>query len=138
MIVIGASLAGSFVARSLAERGINVDIYDHQEAINAELPTLAPRMSVLQPKVNDAGDPAGRRLREGYAFVERWLRSDTRLAERSQWRQCGTFQAAHDERSRRRARRFVQQFGETGLCQWVDPDQTEGECEEAHLVLHRF
>jgi len=127
VVVIGGSLAGSFVARSLAERGVAVDVYDYEKPVDGEMPTLAPRVSVLQPKVNDANDPAGRRLREGYAFAERLLRADAGVARRAGWHPCGAFQAAHDERSQRRARRFVEQFGATGLCRWIDAGETEDE-----------
>ena len=126
-VVIGASLAGAFVARSLAERGLSVTVIERQRLIDHESPSLAPRVAVLQPKISDIDDPAGRWLREGYAFALRMLRAEPALARRAGWSCCGTFQAATDDRSERRLRRFVEQFGPVGLCRWIDADQTENE-----------
>lgn len=126
-IVVGGSLAGSFVARALAERGVSVTVIERQSLVGGELPGLAPRHAVLQPKISDIDDANGRWLREGYALVERRLVSDVALAQRTGWQRCGSFQAAVDARSERRLRRFVEQFGPTGLCRWVEPEQTEAE-----------
>lgn len=126
-IVIGGSIAGAFAARSLAERDVAVIVHDRQKSTELELPSLVPRVSALQPKINDASDPAGRWLREGYAYADRMLRGDSALAERAGWDACGSFQAAHDERAERRLRRFHKQFGGLGLCRWIDAEQTEAE-----------
>jgi tRNA 5-methylaminomethyl-2-thiouridine biosynthesis bifunctional protein len=127
-IVIGGSLAGAFAARSLAERGIAVTVLEKQQLIDGELPTLAPRVAVLQPKISDQSDAGGRWLREGYGFAHRLLVSDDALRERSGWQGCGTFQACIDERTEKRLRRFIEQFGSTGLCQWISGEQTEEHC----------
>jgi len=126
-IVIGGSIAGAFAARSLAERGMTVTVIERQAMIDSALPSLSPRAAVLQPKISDIDDPNGRWLREGYASAQRWLASDRVLAQRAGWSACGTFQAAVDDKAERRLRRFVEQFGEAGLCRWVDADQTEAE-----------
>ncbi|MEO0475407.1 MAG: tRNA (5-methylaminomethyl-2-thiouridine)(34)-methyltransferase MnmD [Planctomycetota bacterium] len=128
-IVIGGSLAGAFAARSLAERGIAVRVIEQQLSISnsAFPPSLIPRRSVLQPKINDEADLAGQFLREGYAFAQRLLESNSEISNESDWRPCGTFQAAHDERSSRRLRRFVDQFSDSGLCRWIDAEQSEAE-----------
>lgn len=123
-VVIGGSIAGSFTARALAERGVHVTVLESQQLINGELPTLSPRVAVLQPKINDINDATGQWLRGGYADAYRLLCSDDAIAQRAGWQACGTFQAAHDERSTRRLRRFIDQFGGTGLCRWIEPLQT--------------
>ena len=126
-VVIGASIAGAFAARSLAERGCTVTVIERQRLTDGVLPTLAPRHAVLQPKISDINDPAGRWLREGYAAAMALLRSDRGLAERSGWQRCGTFQAAVDARVEKKLRRFVEQFGPSGLCRWIERGQTEAE-----------
>ena len=126
-VVVGGSLAGSFAARTLAERGLSVQVIEKQPFNHGEIASLAPRVAVLQPKVKDLEHPAGRRLREGYATTERLLRSEPSIARRSGWSECGTFQAAYDAKTERRLRRFNEAFGDTGLCRWIDPDQTEEE-----------
>ena len=128
IVVIGGSLAGAFVARSLSTPRRHVTVIERQHLVNGELPSLMPRQAVLQPKINDRDDQTGRMLREGYKIVmddlvEREWQSQGRFPQIG-WRQCGTFQAAFDERSERRLRRFVEQFGGAGLCKWIDADQT--------------
>mgnify|MGYP001812391812 CR=1 FL=1 len=127
-LVIGGSLAGAFAARSLAERGVAVTVLERQRLVDGELPALSPRLATLQPKVSAASDANGRWLREGYAAVRRLLESDESLAKRSGWRACGTLQLATDERTARRLRRFIDEFGSAGLCQWIDAEQTESIC----------
>ncbi|MEM1355752.1 MAG: tRNA (5-methylaminomethyl-2-thiouridine)(34)-methyltransferase MnmD [Planctomycetota bacterium] len=133
VMVIGASLAGAFVARSLAERGTAVTVVERQTRVDGELPSLAPRIAVLQPKISDIDDPVGHWLREGYAFVERWLSADQELAERAGWHRCGSFQTRPADRSAlslkhmKRLKRFYEQFVGTGLCRWVEPEATESE-----------
>jgi tRNA 5-methylaminomethyl-2-thiouridine biosynthesis bifunctional protein len=127
-LIIGGSLAGAFAARSLAERGISVTVLEQQSLIDVELPSLTPRVAVLQPKISDQNDLGGRWLREGYAFAHRLLESDEAIRRRSGWQRCGTFQASTDDRTERRLRRFIDQFASTGLCQWIDSEQTEQRC----------
>ncbi|MEM6505898.1 MAG: tRNA (5-methylaminomethyl-2-thiouridine)(34)-methyltransferase MnmD [Planctomycetota bacterium] len=131
-LVIGASLAGSFTARALAEIGVAVTVIEKQQLHRGELPSLAPRQAVLQPKISDAGHEPGSQLREAYALIERMLSSDRAFAERAGWRRCGAFHAAVDTRTERRLRRFVDQFGPSGLCRWVEPPQT---LDEAGVLL---
>eukprot|EP00752_Nemacystus_decipiens_P015050 g13406.t1 len=84
-VVVGGSLAGAFAARSLAERGVSVSVIEKQPRYAEELPSLKPRVSVLQPKISDVNDANGRWLRDGYGFVERWLASDDDLSQRAGW-----------------------------------------------------
>ncbi|MGB0767057.1 MAG: tRNA (5-methylaminomethyl-2-thiouridine)(34)-methyltransferase MnmD [Phycisphaeraceae bacterium] len=123
--VIGGSLAGAFAARALAERGLSIVVIERQTRRDAELPALIPRHAVLQPKLSDASDDNGRWLRDGFSAAQRRLMGDPTLRRSAAWRGCGSFHAAHDERAERRLRRFVEQFGETGLCRWIDADATE-------------
>lgn len=127
-IVVGGALAGAFVARALAERGVIVRVVERQALVNGEWPSLSPRRAVLQPKINHADDRPGSRLREGYGYVSRLLDSMSGLAEACDWRACGTFQAAVDERVERRLKRFVEQFAGSGLCRWIDAETTHAEC----------
>jgi tRNA 5-methylaminomethyl-2-thiouridine biosynthesis bifunctional protein len=127
-VVIGGSLAGSFVAHALADHGVAVTILERQRCVDGELPSLTPRVSVLQPKISDESDPVGQILREGYAVAWRLLASDEALRERCDWRACGTLQASIDERAERRLRRFVEQFGGSGLCEWISRDETQARC----------
>lgn len=128
VLVIGGSLAGAFAARSLAERGLSVTVLERQHLVGGELPTLSPRLAALQPKVSAMIDNNGRWLREGYAMARRLLATDDALAKRSGWQACGTVQLAVDDRAERRLRRFGDQFGTGGLCQWIDSEQTESVC----------
>lgn len=132
-VVIGGSLAGAFAARSLAERGVSVTVIERQHTEAGELPSLQPRVSVLQPKISDISDRNGGWLREGYAFMERWLRSDAGLSERVGWVPCGSFQtrpadgSLKSQKQMQRYQRFNEQFNQTGLCSWIDADATERE-----------
>jgi len=123
-VVIGGSLAGAFAARALAEQGIPVTVIERQRLSGHELPMLADRVAVLQPKISDIDDTAGRWLREGYGYALRLLSSDQALVDASGWRGCGAFHAAYDEKIERRLRKFVDQFGNAGLCRWFEPGQT--------------
>lgn len=124
VVVIGGSIAGAFVARSLAERGVDVTLIERQSLYGNLLPSLQPRVAVLQPKINDLNDPTGRWLREGYAYAYRLLQTESRIRNVAYWRRTGTFQAAHDARSQRRLERFITQFEASGLCRWIDPKET--------------
>ncbi|MFN3168815.1 MAG: tRNA (5-methylaminomethyl-2-thiouridine)(34)-methyltransferase MnmD [Phycisphaeraceae bacterium] len=128
-VVVGGSLAGSLAARSLAERGVAVTVIEQQPSTSNSMfpPALIPRTAVLQPKISDRSDRVGRFLREGYAFAWRLVTSDAGLRSQSRWSEIGTFQAAYDERAHRSLRRFVDQFGDTKLCRWIDSAQTASE-----------
>lgn len=126
-LVIGGALAGAFTANALARLGLAVTVIERQTLVDGELPSLAPRIAVVQPKINHADDKPGRLLREGYAHVERRLRTDLRDGAGIDWQACGTFHASVDERAERRLRRFVEQFGEGGRCRWIQAEQTEDE-----------
>lgn len=132
-VVVGGSLAGAFAARSLAERGVSVMVIERQGTASGELPTLKPRVSILQPKISDISDRNGGWLREGYAFMERWLTSDAGLSERVGWVPCGSFQtrpadgSLKSQKHMQRYQRFNEQFAQTGLCRWIDADATERE-----------
>ena len=120
VLVIGGSLAGAFVARSLAERGAEVVVVESQFAVNDVLPSLAARQAVLQPKV--FGDDEG--LRRGYAIAERLMRSDLSMAERAKWKPCGSFHAAVNDKAVRRLKRFVDSVADPSFCRWVEQEQT--------------
>jgi len=124
-VVIGGSIAGAFVARSLAERGAEVAVIERQRLVAGSLPSLTPRHAVLQPKISDAGDPTGRWLREGFGDAMRLIETEVDLQRKAYWNGCGSFQVAYDARSERRLRRFDEQFGHTGLCRWVEAGRTE-------------
>lgn len=127
VIVIGAGVAGAFAARALAEAGCTVRVIERQQLVNGELPSLSPRIAVVQPKISDSEDPAGAWIREGFGMVQRILRSGLAEDARVAWSACGTFHAAIDERRERRLSKFVQQFGEAGHVRWVDAERTEHE-----------
>lgn len=126
-VIIGAGLAGSFAARALADRGIGVTVLERQPMSAGGLVSMRLRVALLQPKINDQSDPPGNRLREGFGIAHRIVTEQLADDPRLGWRGCGAFHAAHDARSEKRLRRFVEQFGGTGLCRWIDQGQTQAE-----------
>lgn len=127
VVIIGAGLAGSFAARALADRGVGVTVLERQPMSAGGLASMRPRVALLQPKINDQSGPPGNRLREGFEIAHRIVTEQLADDPRLGWRGCGAFHAAHDTRSEKRLRRFVEQFGGTGLCRWVDQGQTQAE-----------
>ena len=132
VLVIGAGLAGSFAASALAERGLRVTVVERQAMAGGAPAALRPRVALLQPKINDQNDPPGARLREGFSLARQIVTDHSANDARIRWSPCGAFHAAYDARSTKRLRRFVDQFGETGLCRWIDASQTR---EETGLAL---
>ncbi|XAL99895.1 FAD-dependent 5-carboxymethylaminomethyl-2-thiouridine(34) oxidoreductase MnmC [Phycisphaeraceae bacterium D3-23] len=126
-LVVGAGVAGSFVARALADRGWAVTVVERQPMEAGEWPTLRRRVAIVQPKVGDGDDPIGRRLRDGFARVEQQLRERWGSDPRVGWEPCGVFHAAYDTARAAKLRRFVDQFGPAGLCRWIEPEETRDE-----------
>ncbi len=127
VIIIGAGLAGSFAARALAERGWKVTVVDRQRMEPGGLASMRPRVALLQPKISDAADPTGNLLRAGLETARRIVNEQLHADPRIGWLSCGAFHTAHDARREKRLKRFVEQFGPTGLCRWVERDQTESQ-----------
>jgi tRNA 5-methylaminomethyl-2-thiouridine biosynthesis bifunctional protein len=127
VIVIGAGLAGSFAARALAQRGRKVTVIDRQRMEPGGLAAMRPRVALLQPKISDAADPPGNLLRAGFETARRIVTEQLHADPRIGWQPCGAFHSAHDARREKRLKRFVEQFDPTGLCRWVERDQTESQ-----------
>ena len=124
VLVIGAGLAGSYAARALAEQGWAVQVVDRQPIGDNGPASYAPRVALLQPKINDQDDPAGRDLRQGFTLAHQQITGQWLNDPRVGWQACGAFHAAHDPRSERRLRRYLKQFGPAGGCRWIEPEQT--------------
>lgn len=127
VLVLGAGLAGSFAARALAEAGWRVRVVDRQPVDEDGPVSYAPRVALLQPKINDRADKPGQWLREGAELARHMIESRWADHPRVGWRRCGAFHIAHDERSQRRLTRYLDQFGGTGGMRWIDAADTGGE-----------
>lgn len=127
VLVLGAGLAGSFAARALADAGWPVRVVDRQPVGEDGPAAYAPRVALLQPKISDIGDKPGHWLREGAELARTMIESRWPDDPRVAWRRCGALHVAHDERSRRRLTRYLDQFGGDGGLRWIDAGQTQAE-----------
>ncbi|MFI4861947.1 MAG: tRNA (5-methylaminomethyl-2-thiouridine)(34)-methyltransferase MnmD [Phycisphaerales bacterium JB063] len=123
-LVVGAGVAGSLVARELADRGWAVTVAERQPIERGVWPTLRDRVAIVQPKVGDRDDPAGQWLRDGFARIARRLGGCGSADLRVGWDPCGVFHAAIDPGRAQKLRRFVDQFETTMPCRWIDADET--------------
>jgi tRNA 5-methylaminomethyl-2-thiouridine biosynthesis bifunctional protein len=87
--VLGAGLAGTSVARALAEGGVNVTVYD-SAAHAAAGASGAPRM-VVRPWLARIATPASQLSRHGF------LHAVARYAGSAAWRPCGVAQWLNPE-----------------------------------------
>ncbi|MEM9414836.1 MAG: FAD-dependent 5-carboxymethylaminomethyl-2-thiouridine(34) oxidoreductase MnmC [Planctomycetota bacterium] len=126
-LVVGAGVAGSFVARALADRGWVVTVVDRQPIVEGEWPTLCRRVAIVQPKVGDRDDPGVQWLGDGFRRVERQLRERWGRDPRVGWSPCGVFHAAYDAARDQKLRHYVEQSGSSNLARWIEADKTHDE-----------
>lgn len=95
--VIGAGLAGTAVARSLAKRGWLVTLVERHEAPARE--ASGNPAGVVMPLLAAQRSPEQRWFAAGYRYTLQCLE---RFGVQVGWSKCGVLAAAWDERSRRR------------------------------------
>jgi tRNA 5-methylaminomethyl-2-thiouridine biosynthesis bifunctional protein len=109
VVVVGAGLAGAFVARELAERGRHVLVLD---ADGPAAGASANRHATLHARPNGARDAAALLTLAGAGFTVARLRSTPAFS--AAWRGTGVLQLPKGPREARRLARIAEAHGGTG------------------------
>lgn len=121
-IVIGAGLAGSATAHSLAQRGWRTTLIERHAGIAAE--ASGNHQGILYARISPASNVLSEFALAGYQYT---LRTLTRLLPQrgDAWQQCGLLQLAFDERETRRLRGVCALGLPESLLRWVERDEAE-------------
>ncbi|MBE0507229.1 MAG: bifunctional tRNA (5-methylaminomethyl-2-thiouridine)(34)-methyltransferase MnmD/FAD-dependent 5-carboxymethylaminomethyl-2-thiouridine(34) oxidoreductase MnmC [Marinospirillum sp.] len=101
--IIGAGLAGLCTAQALSRRGLEVDLYEADEAGTGG---SGNRQGVLYIKLAVDTNPASRFYLSGLEYSRRWLQQTD--PEQNFWSPSGVLQLALDEKEQQRQQRFLQ------------------------------
>ena len=118
-LVIGAGLAGSATARSLAERGWQVSVLE-RHAGPAQEASGNPQ-GVLYLKLSAHGTALSQMILSGFGYTRRWLEH---LQRGQDWDACGVLQLAFDDQEAARQAKLAAAFDES-LLQRLERDQAE-------------
>lgn len=118
-LVIGAGLAGSATARSLAERGWQVSVLE-RHAGPAQEASGNPQ-GVLYLKLSAHGTALSQMILSGFGYTRRWLEH---LQRGQDWDACGVLQLAFDDQEAARQAKLAAAFDES-LLQRLEHDQAE-------------
>ncbi|MBA1205320.1 bifunctional tRNA (5-methylaminomethyl-2-thiouridine)(34)-methyltransferase MnmD/FAD-dependent 5-carboxymethylaminomethyl-2-thiouridine(34) oxidoreductase MnmC [Pseudomonas capeferrum] len=118
-LVIGAGLAGSATAASLAARGWQVSVLERHDAPAQE--ASGNPQGVLYLKLSAHGTALSQLILAGFGYTRRWLE---RLQRGHDWDACGVLQLAFDDKEAARQARLAEAFDAT-LLQVLDRPQAE-------------
>ncbi len=108
--VVGAGIAGASLARSLAEAGCQVEVFD---AGQAPVGASALPAAVLHSRLLSDGSPSAALRIHGQLY------SSARLKDWPQWQPSGVLQCASDPQQTQKLERISQLF--TGTGNWCQP-----------------
>lgn len=118
-LVIGAGLAGSATAASLAARGWQVSVLERHDAPARE--ASGNPQGVLYLKLSAHGTALSQMILAGFGYTRRWLQ---RLQPGQDWDACGVLQLAFDEQEAKRQAKLAEAF-DSSLLQVLDQAQAE-------------
>jgi tRNA 5-methylaminomethyl-2-thiouridine biosynthesis bifunctional protein len=118
-LVIGAGLAGSSTAASLAARGWQVSLLERHGAVAAE--ASGNPQGVLYLKLSAHGTALSQLILAGFGYTRRALQ---RLQRGSDWDNCGVLQLAFDDKEAQRQAQLAQAF-DPDLLHLLDQPQAE-------------
>lgn len=104
-LVIGAGLAGSATARSLANRGWQVEVLERHAEVAQE--ASGNPQGVLYLKLSAHGTALSRLILTGFGYTRRWL---TNLQRGRDWDACGVLQLAFDAQEAARQAKLADAF----------------------------
>lgn len=118
-LVIGAGLAGSATAASLAARGWQVSVLERHDAPAQEASGNPP--GVLYLKLSAHGTTLSQMILSGFGYTRRWLQQ---LQRGQDWDDCGVLQLAFDDKEAQRQAKLAEAFDST-LLHVLDQAQAE-------------
>ncbi|MHC6224545.1 bifunctional tRNA (5-methylaminomethyl-2-thiouridine)(34)-methyltransferase MnmC2/FAD-dependent 5-carboxymethylaminomethyl-2-thiouridine(34) oxidoreductase MnmC1 [Pseudomonas sp. X10] len=118
-LVIGAGLAGSATAASLAARGWQVSVLERHDAPAQE--ASGNPQGVLYLKLSAHGTALSQLILAGFGYTRRWLE---RLQRGRDWDACGVLQLAFDDKEAARQAKLTTAFDST-LLQALPQQQAE-------------
>ncbi len=120
-LVVGAGLAGSATAASLAARGWQVSVLE-RHAGPAQEASGNPQ-GVLYLKLSAHGTALSQMILAGFGYTRRWLE---RLQRGQDWDGCGVLQLAFDEQENQRQAKLAEAF-DASLLQRLDREQAQAQ-----------
>ncbi|MBF8756166.1 bifunctional tRNA (5-methylaminomethyl-2-thiouridine)(34)-methyltransferase MnmD/FAD-dependent 5-carboxymethylaminomethyl-2-thiouridine(34) oxidoreductase MnmC [Pseudomonas guariconensis] len=118
-LVIGAGLAGSATAASLAARGWQVSVLERHDAPAQE--ASGNPQGVLYLKLSAHGTTLSQMILSGFGYTRRWLQQ---LQRGQDWDACGVLQLAFDDKEAQRQAKLADAFDST-LLHVLDQAQAE-------------
>lgn len=118
-LVIGAGLAGSATARSLASRGWQVTVLERHGQPAQE--ASGNPQGVLYLKLSAHGTALSQMILAGFGYTRRWLEQ---LQRGDDWDACGVLQLAFDDQEAARQAKLAGAF-EPALLHVLDRDQAQ-------------
>lgn len=118
-LVIGAGLAGSATARSLAARGWQVSVLERHDGPAQE--ASGNPQGVLYLKLSAHGTALSQMILAGFGYTRRWLEH---LQRGQDWDACGVLQLAFDDKEGERQAKLAAAFDHSLLHQ-LDREQAE-------------
>ena len=118
-LVIGAGLAGSATARSLASRGWQVSVLERHAGPARE--ASGNPQGVLYLKLSAHGTALSQMILAGFGYTRRWLE---RLQRGQDWDACGVLQLAFDEAEGQRQAKLAAAF-DRSLLQPLEREQAQ-------------
>ncbi|BFO02913.1 bifunctional tRNA (5-methylaminomethyl-2-thiouridine)(34)-methyltransferase MnmD/FAD-dependent 5-carboxymethylaminomethyl-2-thiouridine(34) oxidoreductase MnmC [Pseudomonas guariconensis] len=118
-VVIGAGLAGSATAASLAARGWQVSVLERHDAPAQE--ASGNPQGVLYLKLSAHGTTLSQMILSGFGYTRRWLQQ---LQRGQDWDDCGVLQLAFDDKEAQRQAKLAEAFDST-LLHALDQAQAE-------------
>lgn len=118
-VVIGAGLAGSATAASLAARGWQVSVLERHDAPAQE--ASGNPQGVLYLKLSAHGTTLSQMILSGFGYTRRWLQQ---LQRGQDWDDCGVLQLAFDDKEAQRQAKLAEAFDST-LLHVLDKAQAE-------------
>lgn len=118
-LVIGAGLAGSATARSLASRGWQVDVLERHDGPARE--ASGNPQGVLYLKLSAHGTALSQMILAGFGYTRRWLEH---LQRGRDWDACGVLQLAFDDQEGKRQAKLASAFDHS-LLRSLDREQAE-------------
>lgn len=118
-LVIGAGLAGSATAQSLAARGWQVSVLERHEGLARE--ASGNPQGVLYLKLSAHGTALSQMILAGFGYTRRWLEH---LQRGQDWDACGVLQLAFDDQENARQAKLAAAF-DNSLLQRLERAQAE-------------